>query len=335
MTVIKYVAYIVPYKLFHLIIFCGLLLITSSCDKSDTTPSLRVAHNSWPGYEALPLAESENLFKNVRVTNYRVASATEVIRAFEQDIVDVAAVTLDEAIVFQNRSKEAVYIIAVIDISHGADVIIATKEISSLRDLEGKRVGVEATALGAFFLTRAIESETTLTLSQLKVIPLLYGQHYSAFMANDVDAVVTFEPVKSKILQNKGHVIYDSTSIKNEIIDVLITKKNIVDNKKEELKELIRGYFKSHKFIKENPAKAYAKMADFEEVSIANFKKSLEGLRIPGKEENLMLLSGSTPALNISIDKLNAFLIRRKIINSGKEQPIFITDEFLPMSRGK
>ena len=311
------------------------MLHTASCDNKPSIPTLRVAHNSWPGYEPLPLAEDEKLYKNIRVINYRVASATEVIRAFEQDIVDVAAVTLDEAIVFQNRSKEPVYIIAVTDISHGADVIIATEEISSLNDLKGKRVGVESTALGAFFLTRAIETESNLNLNQLKIIPVLYGQHYQSFMNNEIDAVVTFEPVKSKILQNKGHVIFDSTSIKNEIIDVLIAKKSTVMNKKNELNELIKGYFESLVYIKNNPDEAHKKMASYEDVSVGGFKKSLEGLKIPDKEENYLLLSGASPALKLSIDKLSEFLMKRNIVSKNTADTVIITDEFLPAVQGK
>lgn len=311
------------------LLICCLLVTAVACDRSPQQP-LRIAYNSWPGYEPLPLAESEDLYDGVEVINYRVGSATEVIRAFEQDIVDVAAVTLDEAITFQSRSKELIYVIAILDISHGGDAIIAKKNIGSVSDLKDKRVGLESTALGAYFISRAVDSVADLSLEELKIVPILYDQHFSSFMSGDVDAIVTFEPVKSKILKNKGHVIFDSAAIENEIVDVLIAKQSFAEKRPKEIKAFVAGYFRALVFIKEYPDESFSKMAKFEDVSISSFKKSLSGLRIPDKTENHVLLSGESPALISTIEKLQVFLRKNKIIKNNISAPTFITDRFLP-----
>ena len=313
----------------RLLIMCCLLLATVACEKSTQLP-LRVAHNSWPGYEPLPLAELENLYSDVKVINYRVGSATEVIRAFEQDVVDVAAVTLDEAIMLQSRIKERIHIITVLDISHGSDVIIAKKEIATISDLKGKRIGLESSALGAFFISRAIDSDPDISLEQLTIVPTLYDQHFSSFMSGKVDAIVTFEPVKSMILKNKGHVIFDSTAIENEIVDVLITKQSSVEKRPKEIKALVEGYFKALEFIKKHPDESLSKMAEFENISIPSFSKSLSGIRIPNETENHVLLSGENPGLISTINKLQIFLQKNKIIKNNIELPILVTDMFLP-----
>ena len=313
----------------RLLIIYSLLLTMLACDK-DAQPALRIAHNSWPGYEPLPLAELENLYDGVEVINYRVGSATEVVRAFEQDVVDVAAVTLDEAIVLQSRSKEPIYIIVVLDVSHGGDVIIAKKEIASIGDLKGKRIGLESSALGVFFISRAVDSVSDLSLEQLIIIPIMYDQHFSSFMSGEVDAIVTFEPVKSMILEKKGHVIFDSSAIENEIVDVLITKQSTAEKRSKELKALVAGYFKAQEFIKKYPDESLSKMAKFENISLSSFSNSLSGLRIPDKTENHVLLSEESPALMSTIDKLQVFLRKNKIIINNVEIPIFVTDRFLP-----
>nr|WP_254446599.1 hypothetical protein [Dolichospermum sp. UHCC 0259] len=43
------------------------------------------------------------------------------------------------------------------DISHGADVILGKPEIKDMKALKGKKVGVESSSLGAFFIARALE----------------------------------------------------------------------------------------------------------------------------------------------------------------------------------
>ena len=312
----------------RLLIMCCLLLTMVACDK-DTQSPLRIAHNSWPGYEPLPLAELEGLFEGVEVINYRVGSATDVIRAFEQDVVDVAAVTLDEAIALQSRSKEPIYIIAVLDISNGGDVIIAKNEIASISDLKGKRVGLESSALGAFFISRAVDSAPDISLEQLIIIPILHDQHYLSFMSGDVDAIVTFEPVKSMILENEGHVIFDSSLIENEIIDVLITKQSVVEKRSKEIKGLVAGYFRAQDFIRKHPGESLAKMARFENISVSSFSDSLSGIRIPDEKENRALLSGESTALISTINKLQDFLYKNKIIKKNVGVSILLTDKFL------
>ena len=311
-----------------------LIFLVSACDNFSNQPTLRIAHNTWTGYESIPLAISEKLFKGVEVVNYRVSSATEVIRAFEQDIVDVAAVTLDEAILLQSKHRDPIQIITVLDISHGGDAIIAKRNIASIRDLKDKRVGLESSALGAFFISRALETDAEISIEQLNIIPVLYNQHFSSFMSNEVDAIVTFEPVKSKILKNKGHVLFDSTSIKNEIVDVLIIKQATAEKKSEQIEALVSGYFKTLEFINIHKDKAMLKMANFQDISISDFKIALSGLRIPDREENHLLLSGRSPPLMNTINKLQKFMLKNKIINKPVDAASLITNRFLPKQDG-
>ena len=307
-----------------------LIFLVPACDNFSNQPTLRIAHNTWTGYESIPLAISEKMFKGVDVVNYRVNSATEVIRAFEQGIVDVAAVTLDEAILIQSKQREPIQIITVMDISHGGDAIIAKRNIASIRDLKNKRVGLESTALGAFFISRALETDAEISIEHLNIIPVLYNQHFSSFMSDKVDAIVTFEPVKSRILKNKGHVLFDSTAIKNEIVDVLIIKQATAEKKSEQIEALVSGYFKTLEFINIHKDKAMLKMANFQDISISDFKIALSGLRIPDREENHLLLSGRSPPLMDTINKLQKFMLKNKIINKPIDAASLINNQFLP-----
>ena len=292
-----------------------LLLSMIGCDNQSGHP-LRIAHNNWPGYESLPLAESEQLYQGVNVITHRLDSATEVIRAFKQDVVDVAAVTLDEALLLQSKIEDEIQIIAVMDISHGADAILARKTIASMAELKGKKVGVESTALGAFFISRATDLTPGLSLKELKIIPVTYSHHHEAFLANEVDAIVTFEPVKSMILKSSAHVIFDSTSIPNEIVDILITRRQFAESNSKALKALVAGHFKALKYIEHNSKDALTKMAKFEKIGIDEFEKSLSGLKIPNKKENHILLDSQSPLLKKTIKKLHLFLVKNKIINN-------------------
>lgn len=307
-----------------------LLLSTAGCNNTSSSP-LRIAHNSWPGYEPLVLAESESLYKDINVTTFRVGSATEAIRAFEQNIVDVVAITLDEALLLQRHYPEPLVVIAVLDISHGGDAIIAKQGINSISDLKGKRVGFEATAMGAFFLSRALETSPGLSLEELKIIPITYNHHHNSFISNEVDAIVTFEPVKTALVRQGGNVIFDSSMIPNEIVDVLITNNTRSEQRSVDLQNLVRGYFKALSLIKKHPDMMQEKMAAFEGIDTAEFQRSLSGLKIPDATMNHQLLGGKSPQLQTTINKLQQFIATEMNAPNGVGTTLILSDKFIPV----
>ena len=126
-----------------LLMTIGLSTFTGCSLQEEKTKSLRIGMNTWPGYEPFVLAKNLGyLADNVNIS--RVDSATDVIKAFRSDLVDIACITLDEAIILQTKSKERIKIIAIMDISKGGDVVISRKDIGSMSELKGSRIGVES-----------------------------------------------------------------------------------------------------------------------------------------------------------------------------------------------
>lgn len=59
---------------------------------------LRVGANVWPGYEPLFLAESLGYYNGQNIEIITFPSSAEVMRAYRNQAIDVAAVTADEAL---------------------------------------------------------------------------------------------------------------------------------------------------------------------------------------------------------------------------------------------
>ncbi|MCW9015004.1 MAG: ABC transporter substrate-binding protein [Gammaproteobacteria bacterium] len=135
------------------------LLVMSliACDPApENRTALRIGTNVWPGYEPLYLARHLGYLEgqNIRLVEY--SSASQVIRSYRNDLIDAAAMTLDEALLLLDQGYHP-KVVLVMDVSDGADVIIGKPDIREFKDLINKKVGVENTALGAFFLARALE----------------------------------------------------------------------------------------------------------------------------------------------------------------------------------
>lgn len=190
------------YKIFSVLFLVSIVIFNGCNNVYDHHEVLRIGTNIWPGYEFLYLARNLGLFKEKPVKLVELTSSTDVMRAFRNNSLEAAALTLDEALLLAQYESQF-YIIIVTDFSHGADVIIAKPEIKTIKELKGKTIGVENTALGAFMLSRALE-KSGLKRSDVNIVSLDISEHENSFINDHIDAVVTFEPVSSRIRSKGG-----------------------------------------------------------------------------------------------------------------------------------
>lgn len=294
-------------------VFFALLAI--GCEKAPPEP-FRVGTNTWPGYEPLHLAQDLGYYKTTGIEVIRYTSATEVSRAFSNGFIDAAALTMDEVLLLKEHLNKP-SVVLVMDFSNGGDAIMGKNGSKSMKDLAGKRVGAESSALGAFFLSRAL-SISNMSINDVKVVPLEIDEHEVAFKSGIVDAVVTFEPVRSNLLKSGARVVFDSSSIPGEIVDVLIVREGVAENRGNSMKLLLSGWFRAVDYIKDKPDDAASILAKKEGVTPAQFLESLKGLHIPDREENIALLSGRDESLKkgvalLSVNMAKAGLLERAI----------------------
>ncbi|MDH5259412.1 MAG: ABC transporter substrate-binding protein [Gammaproteobacteria bacterium] len=288
------------------IIKCILVFIALTGCTQKPQPPLIVASSGWMGYQPLFLAEELHYVDKHNISLKKLGSASEIIRGFRNNIVDVATLTLDEAITL-SRTVNDFEIILIMDFSHGADAIVARPETKTLSDLNSKIVGVEKTALGAYMLTRALEI-AKLDESKIQTRSIEFSRHKEAFLNKDVDAIVTFDPVKTLLQENGGHIIFDSSDIPGEIIDVLITRRSLSTHKQKQLQNLINGWFKSLEYIKNNQLKADNSLARLNLLTLEQYLKAKVQIRLPDKEKNLQMLNDTNTGLEHRISKIKNVL---------------------------
>jgi NitT/TauT family transport system substrate-binding protein len=266
------------------------LFFFTACDQHEHT-SLKIATNQWPGYEPLYLAQQLGFHTKAEFKFIEMHSATEVMNAFNLKKVDIAALTLDEVLLLTENNDD-LRVFLVLDISNGADKLIAKKTISSLSELKGKRIGVEKTALGAFFTSQILEA-SNLTSADVTLVATTHNNHYSMMQAGKIDAVVTFEPVATQLQQNGHHSLFDSSQIPGKIVDVLVTRKQVLERHEHELTKLVASHWKTLKFINDNPVEASQKMAPRLKITAKQFQLSYDGLTLPEQQANKELLDKS------------------------------------------
>jgi len=109
-------------------------------------------------------------------------SAVEVARAYRNGVIDVAALTADEAVVIAASEPGRHKIVLIADYSNGADCILAQPSFTGLSQLKGRRIGVEFECAGAYVLLRALQLHG-MTLHDVQPVSLSFDQHVAAFGA--------------------------------------------------------------------------------------------------------------------------------------------------------
>ena len=289
-------------------LFLGLCLL-ASCTEQSAKP-LHVATNTWPGYEPLYLARSLNYLPDSAVQLHEMPNSSDVIKAFRNKAIDVAALTLDEALLLIQDGID-VRILLVADISNGADVVMTRPGIAMLSDLKGKRIASESFALGAYMLSRALE-KGGLRPEDVTVVPLTAEAHEAAYLSGKVDAVVTFEPVRTKLVGKGAHILFDSSMIPNEIFDVVVVRSSVYQTNAKELDILKAGWYKALAYLKSNPDDACRIMAKREGISANQFSNALRRIIIPDAEHNQRLMAGE---LLVAARHLADVMIREKLLS--------------------
>lgn len=292
----------------QLLLVCGI----AGCEV-EPEPVLRLGTNVRPGYAPLYLVEALHPAHAQSLHLVEYQSSTEVLRAFRNNAVDAAALTLDEAMLLA-ESEEDPRILLVLDVSMGADALIARGAVKNLRDIKGRRVGVENGALGAYMLSRALQV-AGLGLQDVRIVPLTVAEHEDAFVRGTVDAVITFEPVRTRLLARGGRCLFDSEQIPGEIVDVLVVRKSFLDRHPAVVRSVLCAWFHALDHYRTQPAVALPYMAAFLGLTERETQRALAGMHLPDFKENLAMLAGTSPTLGAPAARLSALMLQQQLLH--------------------
>ena len=294
-------------------ILAGLSICLSGggCSREEPTP-LRVGNVIWPGYEPFYVARHLGYLdeKQVRLTEY--TSTAETIRAFNNGAIEAGMMTLDEALLLSQDAPD-IRLVLVMDSSNGADMIMAKPEFASLKDLKGRRVGADTSALGAYMLMRALQL-SDMTPQELEIVPLDPAEHETAFKQGGVDAVVTGDPTGTKLRNLGARQIFDSSQIPGEIVDVLVVRDAYMQAHPDTVRHLLQAYYRARAYFKEKPQDAAKIAAMRAKISPEEFLSSLDGLVLPEANESRRMLIGEPPALLKNAQTLAAVMREKGLL---------------------
>jgi len=313
------------------VILIGLAAPLLGCLTPPKEP-LRIGVNDWPPFELMYLARSRGYFdvEKVDVDLVEFSSYTGILKAYQHGDIDGFLSTLNEVQIADNF-QDLPAVILVVDYSFGGDALVVRGGIGGLQDLRGRRIAFEESALGSYELERLLELGG-LQPPEVHAASRLPEEGEQEFLSGAVDGVLTYEPGLGRLLRERGaHVIFSSRDIPGEIVDVMAMRRPVLDARAEEVRRVVRAWFRAVAWVHGHPQEAAAEMMRRRHLTVGEFLQALQGARIPDRDENFELLGRgeSKGRLHQTAARLADFLVRRGLTRRAASGEELIRSDFL------
>ena len=281
------------------------LLALQACNPT-TNPPLTVGMNAWVGYDPLVLARDQKLLDAQQVKVVELSSSSETLRHFRNGLLDAAALTLDETLRLADEGID-VRVVAVMDASNGADVVLVDPRIQKLSDLQGASIAVESTTVGALMLQRLLQV-AGLQQTEVQVVNLEATQHLSALRAQRVSAAVSYEPVAGALRAAGFKDIFDSRQMPGDIVDVLVVRSDLLNTRPAQVDALLAAWQDGLQALRDDPGEAARLLAPGTDLTPDEYLATLKSLSLYAPAQSLQQLTGTPPPLGHNALRLVATL---------------------------
>jgi NitT/TauT family transport system substrate-binding protein len=202
---------------------------------------LKVAYSDWPGWTAFAIAGEKGWFKEagieVELLWFEYGPSME---AFAAGKVDAVMVTNGDALVTGAGGAKNLMIL-VTDYSNGNDMVVARPGISSLKDLKGKKIGVEVGFVDHLLLLNGLK-KAGMSEGDVELVPTPTNQAPQVLASGQVDAVAAWQPNSGAALKALpgSKAVYTSADEPGLIYDMVVATPQSLAQRRAEWVKFVR-----------------------------------------------------------------------------------------------
>ncbi len=214
--------------------------------------SLKVAYSDWPGYTILEVAKQKDWFKQAGIDVDMVwFDYLPSIDAFSANKVDAVTIVATDALV-TGASGGKSKIIALLDYSDGSDMIVGKPGVDSIKDLKGKKVGVEVTLVEHLLLLEALK-RNGMTQSDIQLVNTATNETPQTLGSGSVAAIGAWYPISGQALKQVAgsKKLFTSADAKGLIYDVLAVNPTSYATHKEEWEKFAGVFYKCVAYLQD------------------------------------------------------------------------------------
>ena len=254
---------------------------------------LKIGYSDWPGWVAWEIAIEKDMFKAEGVdVEFEWFDYVASMDAYAAGKLDAVAMTNGDTLVNGASGAPSVMIL-VNDYSNGNDMVIAQPGIKSIKELKGKKVGVEIGFVGHLLLLNALE-KNGLTETDVELINVPTNETPQVLASGDVDAIVAWQPNSGQALElvPGSTTVYSSADEPGLIYDALSVSPSSLSARRADWEKVIKVWYKAVDYLND-PAtqdEAVSIMAARVGLKPEEYKGFIAGTKILTLEEALPFL---------------------------------------------
>jgi NitT/TauT family transport system substrate-binding protein len=273
--------------------------------------------SSWVGYDPLVLARDRDMIDTTQIKVVELASSSEAMRGFRNGLIDAAAFTLDEALRLAGEGQD-LRLVALLDASAGADMVLAREGIDTLQALRGETIAVERSAVGALMLTRLLQ-KAGLRPADVNVLNIEASLHLDALRNGRAVAAISYQPLAGSLKKAGFHVVFDSAGLSDELFDVLVVRASTLNERPAQVDALIAGWRDGLRALQRDKAAVAADMARGTDMTPEEYLDTLGGLTFFEPAASLEQISGQQPPLAQGAERLVQTLIAADLLEEAPD----------------
>lgn len=241
--------YEITMKSFTRLITTALGLL-AACSLAKAEP-LKIAYSDWPGWVAWEIAIQKGWFKEAGVdVEFMWFDYVPSMDAYVAGKVDAVTMTNGDALVTGATGKPSVGII-INDFSNGNDMIVAAPGIETIKDLKGKKVGLEEGFVSHLLLLTGLQ-QNGMKAGDVTIINTPTNETPQVLASKAVDAIGAWQPNSGQALKvlPGSKPIFTSADAPGIIYDLLYVSPESLEKRRDDWIKVTEVWYRIVDYMK-------------------------------------------------------------------------------------
>jgi NitT/TauT family transport system substrate-binding protein len=206
---------------------------------------LKLGYSDWPGYTVMEVAKQKGWFKDAGVdVELDWFDYSPSIDAFAAGKIDADMIVAGDDLV-TGASGAKSKIVCLVDYSEGSDMIVGGPGVTSIKDLKGKKIGVELTLVEHELLLQALKVNG-MSQSDVTLVGTATDKTPQALQSGQVAAIGAWYPISGQALKTVAgsKKLFTSAEAKGLVFDVIAVNPTSYAAHKDDWKKITQIYYK-------------------------------------------------------------------------------------------
>lgn len=301
-----------------------LLAAVAPLAPAQAEPTFKIAWSVYTGYMPWPYAEHAGLIDKwakkygIKIEVTQVNDYIEAINQYTGGKFDGVTATIMDGLAIPAVGGVDTTVLIVCNYSEGNDGIILKGKDKTIADLKGKKVNLVQYSISHYMLDLAFEKHG-IDAGSVKLQNISDADFIAAFQANDIDAVVAWNPAYIELKQLPDiSVVFDSKEIPGDLVDGFLINTKTLKEHPEIGKALVGAWFEAMDIIKADDEKGKAArkfMAETSGATIESFEAQLGTTHF--YTAGAAATFARSPEMATQMDKIRTFIFDNDLMGNA------------------